>query len=124
MYKRSKLGDFIYVIALLFLIAIIGYFIASWNYLGIESISKDNFTGRTFRCLSTDDYLYFGDYTNSTLSFNDNVYYLEYLDYKENYFLYTSIIADKERNINFAVIDSNTIYNDYFNIYLYSQSTD
>jgi len=124
MYKRNKFADFIYIICLLLLAFSIGYLIQSYNYLSGEYISQSTFNYQTFRSLDNDDYVYFGDYSNSILVVDDNVYSLEFLTYQENYFLYISDIDDEEVSINFVAIDVSTIYNDYFNIYFYGQSTD
>lgn len=124
MYKRNKFADFIYIICLLLLAFSIGYLIQSYNYLSGEYISQSTFNYQTFRSLDNDDYVYFGDYSNSILVVDDNVYSLEFLTYQENYFLYISDIDDEEVSINFVAIDAGTIYNDYFNIYFYGQSTD
>ncbi|MFA6667203.1 MAG: hypothetical protein WCS51_02460 [Bacilli bacterium] len=125
MYKRNKFVDFIYVISLLFFVNLIAYFISSYSYLNNPSISKSVFVNRTLRTLDDSNYIYFGDLSNSYLFVDSVKYDLDFDSYVENYFIYYLEDEDEEEiNVNFVVLDSNSIYNDYFNLYFYSQLTD
>jgi len=124
MYKRSKIVDFIYIISLLFIVNLIVYFISAYSYLNNPVISKTVFVNRTLRTLDESNYIYFGDLSDSYLYVDDVKYDLEFDSYVENYFIYYSEDEEEEINVNFVVLDSNSIYNDYFNLYFYSQLTD
>ena len=124
MYKRNKFVDFIYLISLLVLVNLIAYFISSYSYLNNPTISKNVFINRTLRTLDDSNYIYFGDLSNSYLYVEEIKYELDFDSYDDNYFIFYTVIVNEDINVNFISLDSNTIYNDYFNLYFYGQLTD
>jgi len=120
MIKRNKFVDVLYVMFILFVCYLIGFFIFSYAELSSDLVSQSFFDYKTFRTLDNEDYLFFGDYTNSIFFVDGNNYSLEFLSYEENYFLFSTNVEEEEVNMNFVVIDESVVYNDYFNLYLYN----
>ena len=112
----KTINKILYISAILIIILIIGYIAFSFTHIS-TNIKQDYFTNLHFKASNNSDYIKFGDFKNTIICYEGIKYDMEEVTYDDG--LFKMYDEDYEEEYLVAVIDSERIYLQNKNLYLY-----